>query len=108
MISTVQHVNSRLLGYENNTRIGLKKKLDKRFEKFFYMPNHDLIKLLDNPFRFFMAIGALSGLVSMAFHSFFDFNLQIPANCVYFVMLLGIVDVTLWQDTIKTHYPFQP
>jgi len=49
------------------------------------------IKLQDDPFRFFMAIGALSGLVSMAFHSFFDFNLQIPANCVYFVMLLGIV-----------------
>jgi hypothetical protein len=45
-----------------------------------------------------MAIGALSGLVSIAFHSFFDFNLQMPANCVYFVMLLGIVDVTLWQD----------
>ena len=56
------------------------------------------IKLQDDPFRFFMAIGALSGLVSMAFHSFFDFNLQIPANCVYFVMLLGIVDVTLWQN----------
>ena len=57
-----------------------------------------LIKLQDDPFRFFMAIGALSGLVSMAFHSFFDFNLQMPANCVYFVMLLGIVDITLWQD----------
>jgi len=56
------------------------------------------IKLEDDPFRFFMAIGALSGLVSIAFHSFFDFNLQMPANCVYFVMLLGIVDVTLWQD----------
>jgi len=57
------------------------------------------IKLQDDPFRFFMAIGALSGLVSIAFHSFFDFNLQIPANCVYFVMLLGIVDITLWQNT---------
>jgi O-antigen ligase len=56
------------------------------------------IKLQDDPFRFFMAIGALSGLVSIAFHSFFDFNLQIPANCVYFVMLLGIVDITLWQN----------
>ena len=56
------------------------------------------IKLQDDPFRFFMAIGALSGLVSMAFHSFFDFNLQMPANCIYFVMLLGIVDITLWQD----------
>jgi O-antigen ligase len=56
------------------------------------------IKLQNDPFRFFMAVGALSGLVSMAFHSFFDFNLQIPANCVYFVMLLAIVDITLWQQ----------
>jgi O-antigen ligase len=56
------------------------------------------IKLQDDPFRFFLAVGALSGLVSISFHSFFDFNLQIPANCVYFVMLLSIVDVTLWQN----------
>jgi O-antigen ligase len=56
------------------------------------------MRLQDDPLRFFLAIGALSGLVSIPFHSFFDFNLQIPANCVYFVMLLGIVDVTLWQD----------
>jgi hypothetical protein len=58
------------------------------------------MSLQDDPLRFFLAIGALSGLVSIAFHSFFDFNLQIPANCVYFVMLLGIVDVTLWQARI--------
>jgi len=51
-----------------------------------------------DPFRFFLTIGALSGLVSIAFHSFFDFNLQMPANCVYFVMLMGIVDVCLWQQ----------
>jgi O-antigen ligase len=58
------------------------------------------MSLQDDPLRFFLAIGALSGLVSIAFHSFFDFNLQIPANCVYFVMLLGIVDVTLWQARV--------
>ena len=56
------------------------------------------MRLKDDPFRFFLAIGALSGLVSIAFHSFFDFNLQMPANCVFFVMLMGIVDVTLWQE----------
>jgi O-antigen ligase len=50
-----------------------------------------------DPFGFFLAAGALSGLVSMAFHSFFDFNLQMPANCVYFVMLMGIVDVCLGE-----------
>ncbi len=45
-----------------------------------------------DPMRFFVAIGAFSGLVSISFHSFFDFNLQIPANAVYFVVLLAMVD----------------
>jgi hypothetical protein len=53
------------------------------------------MRLQADPIGFFLAIGALSGLVSIAFHSFFDFNLQMPANCVYFVMLMGIVDVCL-------------
>jgi hypothetical protein len=44
-----------------------------------------------DPMRFFLAIGAFSGLISLAFHSFFDFNLQIPANCVYFVTLMAIL-----------------
>ncbi len=56
------------------------------------------MSLQADPFRFFLAIGALSGLVSIAFHSFFDFNLQMPANCVYFVMLMGIIDVCLWGE----------
>ncbi len=43
--------------------------------------------------RFFLATGALSGLTSIGFHSFFDFNLQIPANMVFFVILLAIVNV---------------
>jgi len=55
------------------------------------------MRLQADPLGFFLAAGALSGLVSIAFHSFFDFNLQMPANCVYFVMLMGIVDVCLWQ-----------
>lgn len=55
------------------------------------------MRLQEDPFGFFLAVGALSGLVSMAFHSFFDFNLQMPANCVYFVMLMGIVHVCLRQ-----------
>ena len=58
------------------------------------------MRLQVDPLGFFLAVGALSGLVSMAFHSFFDFNLQMPANCVYFVMLMGIVDVTLWQARV--------
>ncbi len=44
-----------------------------------------------DPLRFFVGAGALSGLVSIGFHSFFDFNLEMPANAVYFVMLMAIV-----------------
>ena len=51
----------------------------------------------DDPLRFFVATGAISGLVSMAFHSFFDFNLQIPANCFYFVTLICLVYVCAWR-----------
>jgi O-antigen ligase len=52
------------------------------------------IKLIDfrrDPLRFFLAVGALSGMISMAVHSLFDFTLQIPANCVYFVVLMAIL-----------------
>lgn len=45
----------------------------------------------DDPMRFFFAAGAFSGIISLAFHSFFDFNLQIPANCLYFVTLLAVL-----------------
>jgi O-antigen ligase len=43
------------------------------------------------PRQFFLAIGAFSGLVSMSVHSLFDFNLQIPANCLYFVVLMALL-----------------
>lgn len=44
-----------------------------------------------DPLRFFLAVGAFSGIVSISVHSLFDFNLQIPANCVYFVVLIAIL-----------------
>ncbi len=47
--------------------------------------------------RFFIGVGALSGLCSIAFHSFFDFNLQIPSNCVYFVTLVALAHACLWK-----------
>jgi len=50
-----------------------------------------------DPFSFFVGIGAFSGLISIAFHSFFDFNLHIPANCVYFVTLISIVYLCVWK-----------
>jgi len=43
-----------------------------------------------DPFSFFIRAGALCGLVALFFHSFFDFNLQIPANAVYFAGLMGV------------------
>ena len=52
------------------------------------------IKQLDfrrDPLRFFLAVGAFSGLISMSVHGLFDFNLQIPANCLYFVVLMAIL-----------------
>ena len=44
-----------------------------------------------DPLRFYLAVGAFSGIASIGVHSFFDFNLQIPANCVYFVVLMAIL-----------------
>jgi O-antigen ligase len=55
-----------------------------------------------DPMRFFLAVGAFSGLVSLAFHSFFDFNLQIPANCVYFVTLMAILCSCAWRSADYT------
>jgi O-antigen ligase len=50
-----------------------------------------------NPQQFFLAAGALSGLSALTFHSFFDFNLQIPANCIYFVTLMAIAHHCTWR-----------
>jgi len=44
-----------------------------------------------DPQHFFVAAGAYSGIVSLCVHSFFDFNLQIPANAMYFVVLMAMV-----------------
>ena len=56
------------------------------------------MKAHHDPLRFFLAIGALSGLVSIAFHSFFDFNLHMPANLIYFVTLMAIVHSCAWRQ----------
>jgi len=47
-------------------------------------------------FRLMVVIGALAGLCSMGFHGFFDFNFQIPANQVFFVLLMALVESGLW------------
>jgi O-antigen ligase len=64
------------------------------------------MKIADEPLTFFVAAGALSGLVSMAFHSLFDFNLQIPANCIYFVTLIALVQ-TCTQDATIAVFPHE-
>jgi O-antigen ligase len=59
------------------------------------------MKAHHDPLRFFLAVGALSGLVSIAFHSFFDFNLHMPANLIYFVTLMAIVHSCAWEKPAR-------
>jgi len=40
-------------------------------------------------FKFFLLLGALTGILSILIHSFVDFNLQIPSNGLYFAFLIG-------------------
>jgi O-antigen ligase len=59
------------------------------------------IKQLDfqmDPLRFFLAVGAFSGLISMTVHGLFDFNLQIPANILYFVVLMAVLSACTQPD----------
>jgi len=51
-----------------------------------------------DPLLFFLGTGAISGMAAIGFHSFFDFNLQIPANCVYFVVLMALVDAVISRE----------
>jgi O-antigen ligase len=50
-----------------------------------------LIGSKPQPVAIFYGRRGLERLERLAFHSFFDFNLQIPANCLYFVTLMAIV-----------------
>ena len=58
------------------------------------------IKTLNNLYRvhddfgFFICLGALTGIVSILIHSLADFNLHIPANAIYFSLLVGLVKST--------------
>ncbi len=45
----------------------------------------------ENNFRFFMSLGALSGIVSSLIHNLADFNLHIPSNALYFAFLIGFL-----------------
>jgi O-antigen ligase len=41
--------------------------------------------------RFFLGLGALTGIISILIHSLADFNLHIPANALYFAFLIGLL-----------------
>jgi O-antigen ligase len=43
------------------------------------------------PFKRSILLGATIGVISMAFHSFVDFNLHIPANAIIFITLIAII-----------------
>ena len=51
----------------------------------------DLMRLKQKAdyFRFFLLLGALTGVVSILIHSLADFNLHIPSNAMYFAFLIG-------------------
>jgi O-antigen ligase len=51
----------------------------------------------DNPVSKTILLGSLGGVFSIFLHSFTDFNLQIPANCLLFFILLGMLHKTNWQ-----------
>jgi O-antigen ligase len=53
-----------------------------------------------DPLRFYLAIGAFSGLISISVHSLFDFNFQIPANCLYFIVLMAMLSSCTEQSRI--------
>lgn len=54
-----------------------------------------------NPRRAVLALGCGGGLAALAIHSFFDFNLQIPANALLFLLLTAFV-ARLAQPTAAT------
>jgi O-antigen ligase len=58
-----------------------------------------------DPLRFYLAVGACSGLIAMTAHGFFDFNLQIPANCLYFVVLMAILSACTSRRHLRPEDP---
>lgn len=44
----------------------------------------------NDPLRYYVLLGAVSGSAGMMVHAITDFNFQIPANAYYFAFLLGI------------------
>jgi O-antigen ligase len=49
-----------------------------------------------------MSFACVMGVTAMLIHSWVDFNLQIPANAVYFMVLLALGWITLYHDRHPT------
>jgi O-antigen ligase len=45
-----------------------------------------------------MSFACIMGVTSLLIHSWVDFNLQIPANAVYFMVLLALGWISLFLD----------
>jgi putative inorganic carbon (HCO3(-)) transporter len=58
----------------------------------------------NDPLRYFLAIGCVSGIISMLIHAFTEFNFQIPANAYYFVFLLGLLTSIVYNQPRTNSY----
>ena len=50
-------------------------------------------------FLIYIKIGAFCGVISILIHSLADFNLHIPANALYFSLLIGLLSTELKTET---------
>jgi O-antigen ligase len=54
----------------------------------------------------FIMFGAICGVLSILFHAFVDFNMQIPADALYFTVLLAIITgISGSNSKTKNQYP---
>lgn len=54
----------------------------------------------------FVLLGALAGVLSILFHSLCDFNLHIPANALYFTVMIAVICGTTWKERSNINYRF--
>lgn len=61
-------------------------------------------------FKYFITLGAFTGVISILIHSLADFNLHIPSNAIYFTTLIGIIYAVNSEEYLPSfrrnrHYP---
>jgi hypothetical protein len=50
-----------------------------------------------------ISFACIMGITAILIHSAFDFNLQIPANATYFMVLLALGWISLYHDSARRH-----